>query len=319
MTIIVGLLIVVLVFALLAPLDSMRWWERGGPGGVGVGAPSANPDGLPRRRGARGYVLYLSGIGAVDGTTDDEWERQTLAVLAADLPDLTFAADVFPYAVENRGLTQRVFGGFWERLWEWQRYSRNPLRLVVSYVINLRNALRVMVSADPRYGPTFNLAVAEQLIASLDRHGYDWTRRPPVVVLGYSGGGQIAVGAGWYLAGAGLPVSVISLAGVVDSGPGVDRLGRLWHLYGSRDSTQRLGPAVFPGRWPVVSGSAWNRGKRDGRVTLRRIGSMKHTGPGGYFDAEATGADGRPYREVTIDAVRAILAADLGPDRPAAS
>ena len=27
----------------------------------------------------------------------------------------------------------------------------------VSYLINLRNAMRVMVSADPRYGPTFNL------------------------------------------------------------------------------------------------------------------------------------------------------------------
>lgn len=311
MIIVTALLIVVLALALLAPMDSMRWWDRRESGGRVVPVPPANPDHLPRRPDARAFVVYLSGIGAVDGTTDDDWERATLASLSDDLPDVAFAADVFPYAVENRGLTQRASGWFWGRLGDWQRHSRNPLRVGVSYLINLRNAMRVMVSADPRYGPTFNLAVAEQIIDSLDRHDYDWNRRPPVIIVGYSGGGQIAVGAGWYLTAAKIPVSVISLAGVVDSNPGLRRIDHLWHLYGSKDSLQRIGPAVFPGRWLFMTRSLWNQGKRDGRITVECLGPMTHVGKGGYFDADTTGADGRSFRDVTADAVRAILEADV--------
>ena len=91
-----SLLIVVLVFALLAPLDSMRWWERRGRTQAALSSVPANPDHLPRRPDARLFVVYLSGIGAVDGTSDAVWERALLSQLAAELPDIAFTADVFP-------------------------------------------------------------------------------------------------------------------------------------------------------------------------------------------------------------------------------
>lgn len=308
MILLTAILIVVLVFALLAPLDSMRWWDKRGRTHAALNPVPTNPDGLPRRPEARAFVVYLSGIGAVDGTTDAAWEREMLNELAAQLPDIAFAADVFPYDVENRGLTQRATDWFWGQLAQWQRTSRNVLRVGVSYLINLRNALRVLVSADPRYGPTFNLSVAEQIIASLDHHEYDWHRRPPVIIIGYSGGGQIAVGAGWYLTAAGIPVSVISLAGVVDSHPGLARLDKLWHFYGSKDDVQRIGPLVFPGRWPVLNRSLWNRGKRSGQISVECIGPMTHVDQNSYFDPETRHGE-QTNRKVTEDALMRILQA----------
>lgn len=315
-------LIVIVVFALLAPLDSLRWWDRRGRTTTVLSSAPANPDHLPHRSEARTFAVYLSGIGSVDGTTDGVWERETLAQWAARHPEVAVAADVFPYAVENRGLTQRASSWFWRRLATWQRTSHNVLQVGLSYLINVRNALRVLVSADPRYGPTFNLAVAEQIVASLERHGYDWKQRPPVTIIGYSGGAQIAVGAGWYLAGAGLPISVISLAGVVDSHPGLKRLDRVWHLYGSKDSVQRLGALVFPGRWPLVRNSLWNRGKRSGQITTQCVGPMTHVDRNGYFDPDSA-HDGHTNRSVTESAfaraVRELLTGRGGPTEPDSS
>lgn len=314
MIIVVGLLTVVLVFALLSPMDSLRWWERRGQTKRATHAPANSPDRLPRPVDAQRFAVYLQGIGAVDGVTDSSWERATLKELATELPEVAFSADVFAYAPDNRGLTQRETSWFWGRLADWQRYSRSKIRIAVSYLINMRNAFRVLVSADPRYGPTYNLAVTEQIIESLDRHGYDWEKRPEVVVIGYSGGGQVAIGAAWYLTAAGIPVSVISLAGVLDSHPGLGRIGALWHLYGSKDTVQRNGALIFPGRWPVMAGSLWNRGLRSGKVSKRCLGEMTHAERGDYFDPHVADENGRTNRERTKAAIAGIL---LGRGRPA--
>lgn len=307
MIIVYGLLVVVLVFALLAPLDSLRWWDRRGQTRAATQTPIVNSDELPIRSTADKFVVYLQGIGAVDGITDSGWERATLKELAEDLPQISFSADVYAYAPDNRGLTQRSTSWFWDRLATWQRYSRSKLRIAVSYLINVRNAFRVLVSADPRYGPTYNLAVTEQVIESLDRHGYDWERRPEVVIIGYSGGGQVALGVAWYLTAAEIPVSIISLAGVMDSHPGLRRIGHLWHLYGSKDTVQRNGALAFPGRWPVMRRSLWNLGLQSGQITRQCLGPMTHVEQNDYFDPHKRAGQERSNRETTKAFITGIL------------
>lgn len=297
--------VLVLVFALLSPLESLRWWSRRTDTPllntlVHSAAEELDNPGPPPLR----YVVYLSGIGSVDARTDSRRERAVLDEIAATVPGVVVAADVFPYAVENRGLSERATTWFWSRLQRWQRV---PVAKVLSYLINLRNALRVLVSADPRYGPTYNLAVAQEIADSLDRHGYRWPERTPVTIIGYSGGGQIALGASWYLAGVGMPVSVISLGGVLSDDPALDRIEHLWHLYGSKDLLQRLGELVFPGRWPTARLSAWHAARRAGRITRRRIGPMRHTGGRDYFDRHITDAGGTSYRQLTVAALQEIL------------
>lgn len=304
--ILIVVLALLLLLAFLAPLESLRWWtRRRDTATLASLAQDVEDDGAaPGPRQARLFVVYLSGIGTVDGLSGSRRERAVLDALAERLPDAVVTADVFPYAVENRGLTQRATTWFWGRLHRWQRV---PVVAWPAKLINLRNALRVLVSADPRYGPTFNLAVAQEITRSLSRHGYDWGERPPVTVVGYSGGGQIALGASWYLAALDIPTSVVSIGGVLSGDPALNRVQHLWHLYGSRDRLQLLGAAVFPSRWWLSPLSAWNRADREGRISRRRIGPMRHMGSGDYFDRHAHASDGTSYRNLTIDALTEVL------------
>lgn len=320
-SIVATIALVIVVFALLAPLESLRWWAKGQDAdtvgsivharGEGLGTdltpdPTDTSADAPR---PQRFVVYLSGIGAVDGRTDSRRERAALESLGTRLPEVVIAADVFPYAVGNRGLTQRASTWFWGRLASLQRV---PVANLVSNLINLRNGLRVLVSADPRYGPTYNLAVAQSIEESLTRHGYDWTRPDvPVTLIGYSGGGQIAVGAAWYLAATDVPVSVISIGGVLSDDPGLDRVEHVWHLYGSRDRIQRLGEWAFPGRWPTARVSAWHDAVRADRITTTCIGPMRHMGGRDYFDRHVTDSDGVNYRELTVAAIAAAVNHDI--------
>ena len=43
--------------------------------------------------------------------------------------------------------------------------------------------------------------------------------------------------------------------------------------------------------------SEQNQLPRQGKVTIRRMAGLGHTGRGGYIDAKTTGADGRSYAE----------------------
>lgn len=164
-----GALALLVAFALLAPLESLRWWATRGAVETRrtfarVGAPAPRASGpLPDR-----FVVYLSGVGVVSGDGLSLRERAVLDAVAAALPGVRVLADVFPYSVENRSLVQRATRWLWTRLDRLRRARRESL---TPKLINVRNILQVLVSADPRYGPTFNAGLAQQVVRSLDRAG----------------------------------------------------------------------------------------------------------------------------------------------------
>jgi hypothetical protein len=132
-----------------------------------------------------------------------------------------------------------------------------------------------------------------------------------VVLLGSSGGGQIAIRAAPYLhAALGAPVSVVAFGGVMASDRGVTESGRLISLYGSGDYVYRLARFAFPGRWALFAGSHWNRAARERRLVERVIGPMRHSGKGGYLDARAERGD-ISHLDITVGevggAVRSIV------------
>lgn len=304
--ILITLLAVVLAFVLVSPLESLRWWSERGEEEVRSSFEIV-PAARPAHEAPSRFAVYLSGIGVIAG---DELAQRELAFVQAlkdDVPDLVVVDDVFPYAVDNRGLTQRATMWLWARLDRSRRRWRlNPL----PFLIELRNISHVLVSADPRYGPTHSIGLAQEIWRSLQRHGYRPGSGVPVTIIGYSGGGQMGLGAGWFLAGLGIPVSLISIGGVFSDDPGLDRMDHVWDLYGSKDRMRLLGPIAFPGRWPTSPLSRWGRAKREGRVTQTRIGTMKHDGAGAYFGRRKKGPDGRVHAEVTRQAVVEILATD---------
>ncbi|RME53106.1 MAG: hypothetical protein D6790_18010 [Caldilineae bacterium] len=297
-----------LMWAALAPFEALGWWAGWFGDEIYIEEPAPEGPVRARRPNPQAYIVFLSGISRVSGETFSRREQNFLRRLAETLPEAVVIDDIFPYAVNNLPLTgQRFFAG----LWRWalrRKFSDNWLERLAGYLINVRNIWQVAISIDKRYGPIYNQAMAHVILHGLARFGHDPAQKTPIFIIGYSGAGQIAVGAVPYLkelvAG---PVYVISLGGIFGSDPGLLAADHIYHIYGTRDRPQRLCAWLFPGRWPLLWYSDWNRAQRLGRVTFLCTGPMSHTGPTGYLTTSRTLPDGTPYLERTVQMVAEIV------------
>ena len=156
-------------------------------------------------------------------------------------------------------------------------------------------------------GPIYNLGISKEVYRALLNHGYDPRRETPVYLIGYSGGGQVALGAACYLTRLRSPVTVITVGGVFSSIPGLLLAEHVHCLVGSKDRTVRLGPVMFPGRWAIATRSAWNKAKRRGKVSIHDMGPMIHSGRGDYFTRSVKREDGTTYADYTADVVARII------------
>lgn len=309
------LLLWLLVSLLLAPIEALGWWA-GWFEGDEEKDPEPEPPDKPIQLGKiDAYLVYLTGISGVSGDVLLDEEVTFIERLDAALPTTVVVKDVYPYSVRNRALTgQRVFAWFWRFALN-MKLSDKPRRRLIGLLINIRNAFQVMVSADRRYGPIYNSAFARLIVQALLRYGYRRGSGMPVYIVGYSGGGQIAAGVVPYLKKMlGAPITVISLGGVVGAEPGIMEAEHLYHLYGRRDSVQRLGWILSPSRWTLGDGvdilplSRWNQAKRRDMMTFIYMGNMRHNGREGYLDDEfALDEHDKPNLDVTVDTIADLL------------
>ncbi|CAN5649047.1 hypothetical protein BH23DEI1_BH23DEI1_19160 [soil metagenome] len=299
-----------LVAGALAPLETLGWWA--GWYGDGVDAADVEHEAATATRVPvavpphEHYVVFLSGIHSAASETHSAREAHALEELRSALPEAA-VLEVFPYSVTNRALTgERYFSAFWRWLLRAKLSRRRAVKLA-GFLINIRNVWQVGVSADRRYGPYYNRGSAQLVVGHLVRRGYPLGGGAPVMLIGYSGGGQVAVGAAPFVKElTGGDVTVVSLGGVLAADPGLLETDRVFHLYGRRDGVQRLGAFFFPGRWPILSYSPWNEARRRGTLRSVLIGPSDHTGAGGYLDANTRAPDGRTYLQITIDVLSAI-------------
>lgn len=305
-----GLALLLILGGLMSPLESLSWWTNLGPAeakhladGNALADTVEVDESLPEHNH---YLVYLSGIGVMSGDHIPIKERSMVAELNRRIGDTKMIWDVYPYSPNNRGLT-----GERPMAWMWRKLGglKGQRGASLAALINVRNAFQMFVSIDKRYGPMFNAGVASEIYRALVRHGYRPANKKPVTLLGWSGGGQIAVAAAWYLAALGVPVRVLSMGGIVSSDPGLDRSAHVWHLYGSRDWVQDATRVLFPGRWPIAKRSHWNRAKAEGRLTTVDIGPLAHMGKDDYFDEEPPLPDGSTPFAVTVEAIVTTLAA----------
>ncbi|MBX3010136.1 MAG: hypothetical protein KF832_01470 [Caldilineaceae bacterium] len=298
------ILVGLLVWAALSPFETLGWWA--GWFGEKVYVDNLPSDEFVRvvRPDARCYILFLSGIGRVSGETFSRREQGFLHRLATALPHAVVIDDIFPYSVNNLALTGQPF---FARFWRWALRRKLDGPKLAGYLINLRNILQVLISADKRYGPIYNQAMAEVLLHGLLRYNYDLNSQTPVFVIGYSGAGQMAVGAVTYLRELlNAPIYVISLGGIFSSDPGLLAVDHMYHLYGSQDWPQKLG-LIAPGRWPFFAASEWNRARRQGLISLQEIGPMRHSSVGGYLDIKSYLPNGLSYLDQTVTVVSEIV------------
>jgi hypothetical protein len=304
-----------LLMALLSPLESLGWWA----GWFGDKA-EADEDELDRHGvqalppGKHHFIIFLTGIGGVESEVHFPEERRFLDRLDARIPEAVIVDDIFPYSVTNRALTgNRIFSWFW-RIALRKQSERKPL----AKLINIRNIFQVLVSSDHRYGPMYDRGSAEIVIKGLLRHGYVIGSGVPVYIIGYSGGGQIAIGSAAYVsARIKAPVRILSLAGVFCADPSIPKIDHIYHIHGRIDGVERLGRRIFPGRWPIMRHSTWNQALADGRATITDMGDMIHNGPGSYLDPDSMVDETHSYLDKTVETM-AIIVTGEGVELPPA-
>nr|WP_108872222.1 hypothetical protein [Tessaracoccus timonensis] len=300
-----GAVLVVVLFVLLSPLESLNWWADRGEREVAhtMEQLALEPS---SEASSEHYLVYLSGVGTLGGELSRR-EQAWLDELGQRMPGVRIVDDVFPYAVNNQGLLQRTTAWLWGAL---DKLRRGRFPLMLPMLINLRNVAQVLVSADPRYGPTFNIGLAQEIWRSLQRKGYVRGSGVPVTLIGFSGGAQMALGAGWFLDRFGIPVNLISIGGIFGDDPGLDKMQHVWHLTGTGDRLHYIGNVAFPGRWVTAPLSPYGRIRRSDRFEHRTIGPMEHAGAKGYLGRREHGPDGRSYAQITTDEICGIIQAD---------
>jgi predicted Abi (CAAX) family protease len=300
----------IVVAGLLAPLEALGWWAGWYGDPIHTISDGQSPFSTSQTAPYERYVVYLDGIGQSTSTYQPSVAR-FLSHLEHRLPaDIALVKGLMSYSVLNRELTEdRPLAFFWR----WMSSPRvERLGTFLDVLINLRNLMIVAVSADLRYGPIYNQGIAQRIYESLVQQGYPPEGGVPLTLVGYSGGGQIAMGTLPFLKQAlGTPIEVISLAGVISGNVLALEVEQLYHLVGRRDPVERAGPVMFPRRWPVSVLSYWNRAKQKGKISFISLGPVGHQVPGGVFDHRARLPDGRSHLQQTIDLVMEILAGDL--------
>lgn len=308
-TLILGAVALLFVTAALAPLESLGWWAGWSEKGPKKRTLSdAEAEAEAKIPDADFYLVYLSGIGAIDGTTVPAEEYPFINGLQERFPTAKIISDIYPYSVTNNGLTgQRFFSGIWRKIAQIKPDS--PVA-IMTFLVNARNTLQLFVSADRRYGPIYNLGIANEIYDGLLRHGYRKNSGRPIVLLGWSGGGQIAIGSAAYLAPLPGPIYVLSLGGMLSDDLGLDKIDHLWHLYGTADPIQGMGGVLFFGRWPIQPQSTWNKALADGRLEIICLGPYAHNAKTNYFDMETKLTNdkrGRSYGQKTLDTIAHVL------------
>ncbi|MGB3296078.1 MAG: CAAX protease [Phormidesmis sp.] len=312
-------IIAVVATALMAPLEALSWWAgwQGGFSDIAVSPEtnsetnseidpaSATTESAAIRTATR-YVIYLDGINQSEFEHTPDVQVFFNAIAPVLPEDIVLIESIMSYSVRNRPLTTNRPLAF---LWRWVDSLRdgNPAS-VFGYFVNIRNAWVVAVSADKRYGPIYNLGIARVVYRALQQHGYQIDSGVPVTLIGFSGGGQMAIATAPLLREAlRAPIEVVSLGGVLSGNINILKLAHLYHLSGDKDLVERIGPVMFPKRWPVSFLSYWNRAKRMGKVSLISLGPVGHRLPGGIMDPNQRLPDGRTHLQQTIDFVMAIL------------
>lgn len=293
-----------LIWAALSPFELLGWWagwfgEKIYDGGVPGGDEEQPVDFDPN-----GYLIFISGVGKATGETLGYRESEFLRRLTLALPDTVIISDLFPYSVNNMPLTGQPF---FARIWRWALRRKLHGPILAGYLINVRNIWQLMISADKRYGPMYNQAIAEVMMNGLHRYGYEPEQKRPIFLVGYSGAGQLAVGPVLYLKEwLQAPVYIIVLGGVFASDPSLEAADHIYYLYGEKDSVHQWG-MLAPGRWPMTVASDWNRARRRGKVTMINMGQMGHNGRGGYLDHKSMLPDGTLFIDQSVATIAALV------------
>lgn len=280
-----------LLWGIFAPVGTLVWWTSQGSKPL---ESTASKRQIKTKKPLESspiakidcYIIYFPGVGDYSADQLIPGEAFFLQQLSQQHPNCVAVSDVFPYSVSNTSLGgQRLLAPLWSAIEQADGWLENA-----DILIKIRNLWRFAISADDRYGQVYNRGIA---IAVIDRmqaaHPIPDTSDKPlkVVLIGTSGGAQVALGAAEYLERSlDLQLFVVSVGGDFEGNVGFESADQVYHLRGSQDWIEDLSRWVFPSRWRITVGSPFNQAVRQGRYSVQTIGPHEHDGSRGYFGLE---------------------------------
>jgi hypothetical protein len=298
--------LILLVWGTLSPVGTLIWWADEGVQLLGlknnppVSTFSSNSTAKSSQLNC--YIVFLPGVGDFSANQLTSGEEVFLDSLVADHPSCIAVSDVFPYSASNESLGgKRVLAP----LWEFADRAQGWLA-ATNVIIKIRNLWRFAISADPRYGPIYNQGIAKAIIERMNAQQPIPEKPLQIIMLGTSGGVQVALGAADYLKRAlEAKITIVSLGGVFAGTNGFTVSDRIFHLHGDRDWVENIGAIVFPSRWRWTVGSPFNQARLQNRYVVASSGSQSHDGAKGYFGENLAG-NGVTYVELTLQQVNQL-------------
>lgn len=282
--------IILLIWGTLSPVGTLVWWLSYEAESLGfkqnqpkqlLSSSDSNPITISSQINC--YVVFLPGVGNFSADQITTGEAAFINRLVERHPNCVAVKDVFPYSAANEGLGgERILAP----LWRFANEADGWLN-IAEVLIKVRNLWRFAISVDSRYGPVYNLGIANAIINRMNTaHPIPDSNRQPfkIILIGTSGGAQVALGAASYLdQWLDAQIIMVSIGGVFNGKDGFDAVERVYHLQGRKDWVEDIGSIVFPSRWSVRVASPFNQARRQGDYTAIISGSHAHDGCTGYF------------------------------------
>lgn len=305
--------IILLIWGFFAPVGTLVWWLDQGAEIIGLRKNRLKelPAGNGSNAGAKPakvncYIIFLPGVGDFSADELTPGEETFLNRLVQKHPNCVAVSDVFPYSASNQSLGgQRLFAPVW-------RFANNAKgwRTIGDILVKIRNLWRFAISVDPRYGPVYNQGIATAIIERMRaKQSLSVSSEQPlnIVLIGTSGGVQVALGAAPYLnQWLNAQISVVSIGGVFNGSNGFEAADQVYHLQGRQDWIDDLGSIVFASRWYGNVGSPFNQARLAGHYKTYIIGSHAHDGEKGYFGEASIPENSGTYVDVTIEEVNKL-------------
>ncbi|MGF2036058.1 MAG: hypothetical protein RMZ43_012205 [Nostoc sp. CmiVER01] len=305
--------LILLAWGTIAPVGTLVWWLSQSSESLGIKkslikkSPRDNLSSkLEKSQNIDCYIVFLPGVGDFSANQLTQGEEFFLNELERIHPNCVTVRDVFPYSAANESLGgRRLLAPLWSAAEKADGWFSNT-----DVLIKIRNLWRFAISADDRYGHIYNLGIANAIVNRMNAV-YPLPKYPKqrlkLILIGTSGGVQVALGAVNYLdQWLNAELIVVSIGGDFNGENGFDAVEHVYQLVGRRDWIEDISQIVFASRWPITVGSPFNKARRQERYTVVKTGPHAHSGSQGYFGTTTIGQSQTTYVELTLKKVNQL-------------
>ena len=234
----------------------------------------------------RHFLVYLDGIHQSEESHPPRVQEFLNCLESEIANDSLLVKGIEAYTITDVGRRAASYSRwFWQRLFALQEHHPNAfVQFVCAFCIQANNVIKVGISSDRRYGPVMNYELALKIARRLEQLDFHPSHASRVVLVGYSGGAEMAIGTAEILQKLCCsPVQVITVCGVFSGNAALESIQDVAMVVGSKDPVAAFGRLAYPGRLGLLPLTNWNRWQRSHSLHRYQIDRMSHNGSSGPF------------------------------------